>query len=201
MSIKVTQLFPASNSHAIEEGKPSVHTLQVPLAHSDLDKLLLAIQAEGLEDDQQSIWLAYPNLRVATEKLLAIYSLNWPLARDSERSMVIEAAIEGVREVKRSIQRNERSRSHVVAGYLRGLAMAAEDSAHLQAWGVHRNRPVEQWTLEQESFGDWVSRNDFQEVRFYEVSDVSRNEVEGTRMKVLCSIASTRDVGVVARYS
>lgn len=201
MSIKVTPLFPVARGHAMEEGKPSVHTLQMPLAHSELEQLLVAIQAEGLEDDQRSIWLAYPNLRVATEKLLAIFSLSWPLARDRARSMVIEAAIVGIRAVKQAIKRDERTRAHVVAKYLGGLASAAEESAHLQAWGVHRNRPVEQWTLDQESFGDWVSRNDFQEVRFYEVNDVNRNEVDGTRMKVLCSIASARDVGVVTRYS
>lgn len=185
-------------------GDPSVHkrisdTDGLPAALRDgISVLLTALTSTGLQDDLRTIWSAYPNLEEATQKLLHKISIVWPSRDDPEVPAVVKATIKAVQAVKHSIEIGERSRAEVVAAYLHELATVADDVAAIKVLGIHGKQHL-RWTLEDPDLWQWLGANGFDEIKFLMIDEPNPNEVAGTRIKLLCAIATTRDVGLVGR--
>jgi hypothetical protein len=87
-----------------------------------------------------------------------------------------------------------------VANFLQGLSTVADDVAGVIAWGYQKDKAMEQYDSAKGSFAEWSSGGGFTEVRFHFAEDQSTSEVEGTRLKLLCAVASAKDVGIASRY-
>lgn len=200
MSAKVTSIaLVKQRTETVEQGQIGSPVV-VPFSQDSKRQIFEAVRSEGLKDDLQNIWAAYPNLEDATSKLLSRLSISWPSQEDSAKSAVALATIKAIRAVKRGIDAGERSRAQVVAAYLSGLATVAEDVAAVRVWGCHGAKSQERWSLEDSDLAEWVERKGFDEVKFFSVDQPNQTEVAGTRMKLLCAIATTRDVGLLGRY-
>lgn len=201
MNAKVTAIQSHQGKGLPFQGEAEcVHVLRLPIS-SDLQSLLTSkLNDLGLESDQRALWLGYPNLKAATMKLLGIYSVEWPSSTEDRSPAVVKACREAIKRVKEGVASGDNTRAMVVSNYLNGLATIADDTMAVRAWGYHGNRAIEEWPSESGTFPEWLQRSGFSEVRFFARTGVHHNEMEGTRMKLLCSIATAKDVGVVARY-
>lgn len=178
------------------------HKIPVPIAPDGWERLGVAVHAAGVDADVRGVWMAYPNLREATSKLVGLLSSSWPSAQGFDKSAVIEAVLAAVGRVKGGLERGENGRDFVVANYLAGLGGAAEDLVRLQAWGCIKERPVEQWIHEDKRpFVEWANLGGFTEIRFYRRRQADYRELTGTRFKLLCAVASAKDVGAAARLN
>lgn len=198
MAEKVTPIRAGgAGDPTIRKTTGEVAELSVTLRHG-LPVLLAELTNTGLQDDLRTIWSAYPNLEEATQKLLQKISIVWPSREDPNLSAVVKATIKAVQAVKHSIDVGERSRAQVVAAYLQELATVADDVATIKALGVH-GKNQQRWTLEDPDLWKWLGDSGFDEIKFMAVDEPNPNEVTGTRIKLLCAIATTRDVGLVGR--
>ncbi len=172
----------------------------VPIASDDAALLLKAVEKAHLLSDMRALWIAYPNLQQATEKMAKLLTFVWPSRSASGASAVGEAVVTALRRVKQGLAVDEESRDFVVSNFLDGLLSAANDVAGVHAWGYQNGKPIEQYEDSKGSFERWANTGPFTEIRFFFRTEMSSHELEGTRLKLLCAIASTKDVGVVARY-
>jgi len=173
--------------------------LSTPIRTDDLHVLTRALDAESLMSDSRALWLTYPGLRDAADKLIANISIGWP-GQSGKYPAAVQAILEAIRKVQERLTFGEGTREFIVANYLTGLGTVAQDVAHTQAWGFRSNRVIEQWTSLDKNFVDWANEGGFDEVRFYPRTTVPANEVEGMRWKLLCAVASAKDIGVMSRY-
>lgn len=183
--------------------KPAVevlHTISMPMSDPGMARLQQAIERAGLAYDARAIWMGYPNMEQATIRLMKLYSADWPSRRDATSSAVIEAVLAAIRNVKTGWDRDERTRDLTVANFLDGIGSIADDVAGVCAWGYEKDKPIEQYASEKGSFLEWTQASSFTEVRFYFAEEQSQREIDGTRWKLLCAVASTKDVGIVHRY-
>ena len=196
---KVTPIFQGefkpTEPHSFFEG-----SVKVPIDADGMLAIDKALAAAGLASDQAAVFMAHPNLKEATERLLGRISIAWPSTSTPGASAIVIAVVKAMRNVRRGIGRGERTRAQVVENYLTGLGTCADDVASVRAWGFIRSRSIEHWTLDGPDFNLWTIDKEFTEVRFTGVSDPHPSEVSGTRMKLLCSIANARDVGLLARF-
>ncbi|EWS66687.1 hypothetical protein Y695_00095 [Hydrogenophaga sp. T4] len=167
----------------------------------DAQLLVQSLREAGLQNDQQAIWTTYPNLHHATLELVRLYSISWPTAEPEGDSAVVKAVKTAMEMVSEGVKNGETDRAHVVANYLSGLVSIATDIVAVHAWGFVRNRPVERLHEFGAGFREWATSGAFTEVRFLAQDSVTKVEVDGTRMKLLCAIANTKDVGLYSRFS
>jgi hypothetical protein len=158
------------------------------------------IEKAGLTYDARALWLAYPNLRDAADRLIEMLSTEWPSSRVPSASAAVQAVITAITRVKEGFAQQEISREMIVANFLHGIASVADDVAGVTAWGFNKEKPIEQYDVGVTNFDIWSANKDFTEIRFYFAETRSPSEVEGTRLKVLCAVAGARDVGVAARF-
>lgn len=199
MSEKVTSIRALPDRDAPDESGEIASPIDTGLVTEGLAVLTAAMRERGLEEDLRSIWAAHPNLQDATGKLLNKISIAWPSRLKPDEPAVVVATARAVQAVKRGIANGERSRAQVVSTYLTCLATVADDVASIRAWG-YVGKSQERWTLEDGDLWAWASGRRFNGIRFFAVDDPNPNDVAGTRMKLLCAIATTRDVGLVGRY-
>lgn len=196
MSSKITPIR-SRNKVAGGSAQDFIHCAPAPLSADGMEMVEKEFERLGILHDQRALWMAYPNLQMATEKLMGIFSYVWPSSIEDGRSAVSVAAQEALRRVREGVERGENTRSLVVANYLKGLVTIASDVVAVRAWGCTKGKEVEEWDSERQSFMQWSQG--FTEVRFYTRPKASHVEVDGTRMKLLCAIASARDVGTMTR--
>lgn len=200
MSSNVTSIHRASQSEgAAQSPVAGWSSLLTPIKFDDQLAMVSAVSKANRLADLRGIWIAYPNLKEATERLLELISTVWP-GKGGNVSALSEAVLRSIERVQRGMERGETTRDFVVANYLAGLGSIAEDVVALNAWGYVRDTPQEQWRLELSSFSRWANGTGFSEIRFLKRTHANPSEVEGTRLKILCSIASAKDVGIVSRY-
>lgn len=199
MSEKVTSIRVLPQVEECEEAGEIGSPVDLAVATEGLAVLTAALRDRGLEDDLRSIWTAYPNLQDATSKLLNKISIAWPSRMKPSEPAIVMATVKAVKAVKRGIANGDRSRAQVVAAYLTSLATVAEDVASVRAWGYF-GKSQERWTIEDGDLWSWAGSRRFTGIKFFAVDDPNPNDVAGTRIKLLCAIASTRDVGLVGRY-
>lgn len=181
-------------------GRPPTHTVQVPPATASRQRLEAAIEAAGLGYDARAIWMGYPNLRAAADRLVDLFSADWPCRGLEEDSAAISAVLEAIRRVKEGMLYQEDTRNLIIANFLHGLATAADDVMGTVAWGFQRGRLVGAFDPLICGFEEWSRREQLTEVRFYFCEGLSASEFEGCRLKIMCAVADARDVGVAARY-
>lgn len=198
MSSKIFPIRGRNNGAGVAE-KGLIQSVPVPLSADGMVMVEKEFERLGILQDQRALWMAYPNLQMATEKLMGIFSYVWPSSTEDGRSAVSVAAQEALRRVREGVERGENTRTLVVANYLKGLGTIASDVVAVRAWGFSKGKEVEEWNSEIQPFLQWSQSGDFSEVRFYSRIDASHVEVDGTRMKLLCAIASARDVGAMTR--
>jgi hypothetical protein len=179
-----------------------VHTLDPRPTDDDVEVVIAAFRSAGLHADLQALWSTYPNLHHSTLAMLKMYSTSWPSSDGGEEAdcAVVKAVKTALSLVKSGIHQGETDRAHVIANYLSGLVTIASDIVAVHAWGFNRNRPVERLIDFDVPFREWEKNGAFTEVRFLAQHNPTKTEVDGTRMKLLCAIASTKDVGVYARF-
>lgn len=193
------QLFSISSVPQGKEMGTHIACLSTPIRTDDLHVLTRALDAESLMSDSRALWLTYPGLRDAADKLIANISFGWP-GQSSKYPAAVQAILEAIKKVQERLTHGEGTRELIVANYLSGLGTVAQDVAHTQAWGFRSNRVIEQWTSLDKNFVDWANEGGFDEVRFYPRTTVPANEMEGMRWKLLCAVASAKDIGVMSRY-
>jgi len=177
-----------------------VYSVSAPIPLSGTARLDSEIASAGLTYDARALWLAYPNLRDAADRLIEMLSTEWPSSHAPRTSAAVQAVITAISRVKEGFAQQEISREMIVANFLHGIASVADDVAGVTAWGFNKEKPVEQFEVGAASFDAWASNRAFTEIRFFHAENRSSSEVEGTRLKVLCAVASARDVGVTARF-
>lgn len=158
-----------------------------------------AVAAAALQSELRGYWLAYPNLKEAAEKTLDLLSSRWP-SSGGGRGAAVTAIVKGLQRVAEGIREQESTRKLVVSNFLDGLGSVAEEVAKFHAWGFSGGRPVHQYEISKGSFRQWAHGHDFDEIRFYFRPETPPDEVQGTRVKFLCAVASTRDVGTALRF-
>lgn len=200
MNTKVTSIHSAASSLASEQALRSARAGPNTTPEGGLQQLLHAVVEAGFIEDLKSIWSAYPNLEEATGRLLSRITFAWPSREKACSPAIALATIKAVKAVKRSIASGERSRTHVVGAYLGGLSSVAEDVACVRVWGYCKDNTQKLWTVDDADLAVWIAENGFTDVKFFTLDETSQNEITGTRMKLLCAIASTRDVGLVGRF-
>lgn len=199
MSEKVTSIRALPQIDEGEESGEIGSPVDPSMVTEGLAVLTAAMRDQGLEDDLRSIWAAYPNLQDATSKLLNRITIAWPSRIKPSESAIVVATAKAVKAVKKGIALGDRSRAQVVATYLNALATVADDVASIRAWG-YLGKSQERWTLEDGDLWVWAGGRRFTGIKFFAVDDPNPNDVAGTRIKLLCAIATTRDVGLVGRY-
>ena len=199
MSEKITSIRPLSHRDVCDDTGEIESAVESSMVKEGLAVLIAAMRDRGLDEDLRSIWTAHPNLQDATSKLLNKISIAWPSRMTPSQPAIVLATAKAVQAVKRGIPTGERSRSHVVSTYLTCLSTVADDVASIRAWGF-LGKIQERWTLEDGDLWTWADYRRFTGIKFFAVDDPNPNDVAGTRMKLLCAIASTRDVGLVGRY-
>jgi hypothetical protein len=178
----------------------ALHSVRVPTAESGPARLQAALEQHSLAYDARAIWIGYPNLQRASLALVEQLSADWPCRGEATASAAIQAVLLAVREVCGGLERRENSREQITANFLQGLASAAADTAGTVAWGIRGQTPVEPFELWSGSFERWCGLNALTQVRFYRSGGPSSCETEGMRLKLLCAVASARDVGIASRW-
>jgi hypothetical protein len=174
--------------------------LALPFAGDSMFDLQTALEEENLQSDVPGLWLGYPNLKEAAEKLLKLLSSKWLSHGQAENSAVVAAILRGVKRVKEGLGHEENSQDAIVVNFYEGLGTIADDVAGVYAWGYEKARPVEQYDDSKGAFTTWAHGNSFTDIRFFFRPKTSRKDVDGTRWKLLCAVAPTRDVGIVSRF-
>lgn len=159
-----------------------------------------AIAKAGLSSDARALWLAYPNLQSASERLVDLIGSEWPSRTVVGASAAFQAVLTAITKVNEGVQHGEATRDFIVANFLQGLLSVTDDLAGVVAWGFHKDKAVEQFDPATMAFDAWAKSGSFSEVRFFFAERTSPSELEGTRLKVLCAVASVKDVGVATRY-
>lgn len=199
MNTTVAQLFPKNHLSAGREMGTPIASFTVPIGLDDKSALNQALTAEGYISGSRALWLTYPSLKEASEKLISNLSLRWP-SKVGHYPAAIQAILKAFKFVDDGLQVGEGTREHIVANYLRGLGMAAEDIVQCQAWGFQGNRVIEQWISMDQTFAEWANSGHFDEVRIYLKEAGQSRELEGTRLKLICAVAGVKDVGVLSRF-
>lgn len=203
---KQTTVTPISVARGATRKEPVTQAdlaLPVPIRASDKQQLLKAVEDARLIDEMRAVWSVYPNLRQATEKLTNLLSFSWPSRHSSGQSAVCEAIVTALKRFRDGLESHEDSADFIVFNFLDGLCSGvARDVAGIQAWGYQNGRPIEQYEEDAGRFDAWANASvtAFTEIRFFFKTETSANQFRGTRQKVLCAIATTKDVGIVARY-
>lgn len=198
---KVTPLFSTARK-APNCGEFDCELVIKPPAKDEGHKAFLAtLQSAGMSEDLTRLWFTYPNLREATTRLIDILSSDWPASSEMESSAVVCATAKALARVKQGVKGGEGAREFIVSNYLAGLGTVADDVVRLRAWGYVKERAVEQWNLEQGSFQKWASERAITEIRFVRNPQLNRSEITGIRMKLICAIATAKDVGAVTRFA
>lgn len=200
MASTVTPITTARRTVHREPVNKADALLAVPFAADSMFDLQVALEEENLQSDVRGLWLGYPNLKEAAEKLLKLLSSRWPSHGQPENSAVVAAIVRGVKRVKEGLGHDENSHNAIVVNFYEGLGTIADDVAGVHAWGYDKSRPVEQYDDSKGAFSVWAHGNSFTEIRFFFRSNTSRKDVDGTRWKLLCAVAPTRDVGIVSRF-
>lgn len=191
--------LPAPNRSRLLDA-PALHRVCMPAAVSGPARLQFALEQQSLAYDARAIWIGYPNLQRAALALVEQLSADWPCHDQPDASAVIRAVLHAIREVRHGMERDESGRDQITANFLQGLASAAADTAGTVAWGFRGPRPVEAFEVWSGSFERWCRDCALTDVRFYRSSGSSACETEGTRLKLLCAVASARDVGIASRW-
>lgn len=195
----VSLLFEAPQPHAHQEGGAHYFKIQTPLCDDDTQALTRALNEECLTSDSRALWLAYPNLRDAADKLIDLVGLSWPV-RNEKHSAAISAILQAIKQVQAGLVRGEASREHVIVNFHRGLGMIAQDLVHTEAWAYMGNRVVEKWNPMEGRFLSWANDEKFNEIRFFTKENVALTEIDGTRWKLTCAVSNAKDVGVISKY-
>lgn len=175
-------------------------TVPLPPSIPSEQRLQAAIDAAGLTYDARAIWLVYPNLRAAADRLVELFSADWPCRGATQDSAAIAAVLQAILHVKEGVRNHEDTRSMIVANFLQGLATAADDIAGTVAWGFQRGQAVGALDILRDSFDAWSRKGKLTEVRFFCSEGLGASEVEGFRLKILCAVANAKDVGAATRY-
>lgn len=178
----------------------TLHRVAVPAAVPGEARLATAIDRQGLAYDARAVWIGYPNLKRAALMLVEQLSPDWPCRGRPNSSAAIRAVLHAIRSVRQGVERSESSRDQITANFLQGLASAAADTAGTIAWGFQQSTPIGPFEVWSGSFDRWCRECALTDVRFYRSDNPSSCEAEGTRLKLLCAVASARDVGIASRW-
>jgi hypothetical protein len=195
----VEQLFSSAKTIPDKDPRNLIKSIRLPDGLNDLTALDRALDAEDLNSSKRAVFMGFPSLRITADKLLEQITVGWP-SQTGKYSAAVTAILNALKAVENGMGQGEDSRQAVIANFMRGLSSVADDVAHIDVWGVSNNRSIEQWNPAGDSFRIWATDSKFDELRFYQKPIVSLNEVEGTRLKIMCSVANARDVGAMARF-
>lgn len=145
-------------------------------------------------------WLAYPNLKEASAKLLGSIG-DW--APDAGAKPQILKAIELATDAAIQTVREGNSQAKVVTGcYLFKLAEVAAEIVTYSTRGIGENifEETETWSVGSEDIYDWSRRHNYKAARTEKREHVGEDERRGVMIKLLSNCASARDVGIALRY-
>lgn len=170
----------------------------MPFAIAPGRQLTEYLRSCGLEQDAKQLFLL-PNLRAAAEKAVELLAC-WPAPEAAGSTACMEAVTAAIGNVQKSLKENQSTQSDVVGAFLAGLSQAADAAVYLQAWGYKGGRPIEQYHHEAWNFPAWAHGGGFDEIRFYARKEVRRSDKRGNRLKFVCLIAASRDIGYFQTY-
>lgn len=159
-----------------------------------------ALENESILNQAQGLWIGMPSLRDAADKLIERVTVAWP-GLDGGGSAAVKAIVNAIKLVAHGLENGETTRELVVANFMRGMSTVANDLASIEAWGLQESRTVEQWDARDFNFQAWASSGRFDEVRFYKKASIPVAMLDGMKWKIMCEVASLRDVGIMSRFS
>lgn len=145
-------------------------------------------------------WLAYPNLRDASLKLLSSIG-EW--APHKEAKPQILKAIEAGTDAAIIAVREGNAQAKVVTGcYLYRMAEVAAEIARYNTYGigVHPFKETIGWAVGCEDIYEWGRKHGYTAARTEDRDNLGEDERRGVIIKLLSSCASARDVGMALRY-
>lgn len=203
MPEKVTPLF-GNSAHVVTEGRFLPDYSRQILLPQGLEKaptLEEVLEEEGLDKDARSLWVGYPNLKLAVMKLHEWIGPLWPTVKDPNESAWIAAVKRGIEEVKGGIQRQENDRVWVIANFHNGLASIAADINGYAAWRCRGQKALDKLQPFETTFTEWSQEQGFDKIIFCPQARGPEADQFGVIWKMRAQIAPTRDLGVVHRYS
>lgn len=162
---------------------------------ADLERVL---QATYLTSDAHSLWFAQPNLKVFTERAIALTTLAWPRPGDPCVSAIAHAVEEGVRGVREGLNKGEDGYQSIMHNYLRALSTVAAAVSGTHAIGCKSGRQMDEYDTNTWNFLAWANSGKFDEIRFVPREEPNEHMVRGTYWQFISRISDVRTFGRLA---
>ena len=202
MKSTVTQLAPRGSAAIFDGPCLALHSVVDLPVRSDGGALLAAaLEESGLSLHARMIMLGYRNLSSVTDALFDFMSTDWPISSQAtSQSAAVAAVVEAINAVQTGLAQQDTGRDFVVCNFLRGIGSIARHVSGLQAWGCDGDEVVDLWKPEHGRVAAWANSGRFTQVHFYKRELVTKAETEGVRLKILCQVATARDIGLLQKY-
>lgn len=180
----------------------AVRQVSVKDLKDDMLVLERYLQEKSLAADARGIWLGYPSLRLAVDRLIGWVGVEWPAFEAPNESAVLRAVAAGVTRFKSGIMRGETDRRLAIANFFKGLTESVLPSLVCYACsGIDGQRVQSRLTLFDEQFEAWVFSGEFDSVLFSRSGTGDHLHQEGMRLKLWANIATINDLGVLNTYA
>lgn len=180
----------------------AVRQVAVKDLKDDLLVLERYLQEKSLAADARGIWLGYPSLRNAVDRLIGWIGVEWPAYQAPEESAVLQAVAAGVLRFKSGVMRGETDRRLAIANFFRGLTDSVLPALVSYACsGVDGQRVQSRLELFDDEFDEWARSGEFDSVLFSKSGTGDHLHQEGMRLKLWANIATINDLGVLNTYA
>jgi hypothetical protein len=172
------------------------------LSHgSSRDWLQGAICGSELESLARSIWMHYPNLQLASERLAAFITPRWPSSTGG--SLLSKAVETAVLKVQESVSGGDTFKGRQVGLYLHGLASCVTDVARIAVYGVDDEGETVMWEYFSEPLKDWAEKRGIHQLQAYLADpNTPQGELLGLRTILIGRIAGNHiDAGNLEMYA
>lgn len=165
------------------------------------DGAMAHLESRNLDLEARSIWVAHPNLHVATNSLFEWISDQWPSREQGSTVCAGFLALEdAINQVRIGLAAKETDSKQVLVNFHKGLMAVADDLATYVAWGCKDGAGMFAWRpFEDGRLRDWVAKHGFESVAFSRLDRFDVIERDGIARKLQSHIASARDLGQLAR--
>jgi len=172
------------------------------LSHgSSREWLQEAICGSDLEPLAKSIWMHYPSLQLATERLAMFITPRWPSSTGG--SLLSKAVETAVFKVQDAVQGGDNFKGRQVGLYLHGLASCVADVARISVYGEDEHGETAMWQYFSEPLKDWANKRGITELQAYLApNEPTPGELLGLRTILVGRIAGNHiDAGNLEMYA
>jgi hypothetical protein len=191
----------ASTASSVIRGKWATFQIESVNSRTRWDvKARALIQNSNYLPQITTHWLAYPNLKDASVKLLSTIGEWTP--HGGGKPQVLKAIEAGTEAALHAVREGNAQAKVVTGCYLFRMAEVAAEIANFNTFGIgaHPFKENIGWAVGSEDIYEWSRKNGFTAARTEERDNLGEDERRGVVIKLLSSCASARDVGMALRY-